>query len=77
MKIRTAILPIRNEIENQAEAHDIPRFSKLARVHEQKVLFEDGRVARMQVDGCHVQPRRTATIIVGPDGADLEQSWYL
>ena len=75
MKIRTAILPIRDEIENQAEAHDIPRFSKLARVHEQKVLFEDGRMARMQVDGRHVQPRRAATIIVRPDGADLEQSW--
>ena len=75
MKMRTAILPIRDEIEDQTEAHDIPRLSKLVQVHEQKVLFEDGRMARMQVDGRHIQPRRTATIIVRPDGADLEQSW--
>lgn len=72
--IRTAILPIRDEIEDETEAHDIPRCSRLAQVHEQKILFKDGPMARMQVDGRHVQPRRTATIIVRPDGADLEQS---
>jgi hypothetical protein len=29
-------------------------------------------MARMQVDGRHVQPRHTVTIIVMPDGAHLE-----
>jgi len=67
-----SILPIWYEIEDQAEAHDIPRLSMLVEVHEQKILFENGWMARMQVDGRHIQPRRTATIIVRPDRADLE-----
>jgi hypothetical protein len=72
MKIRTSILPIRYGIEDQAEAHDIPRLSMLVQVHKQKILFENGWMARMQVDGRHVQPRRTVTIIARPDRADLE-----
>ena len=33
-------------------------------------------MARMQVDGRHVQPRPTATIIIRPDGADLEHAQH-
>jgi len=69
-----AICPIRDEIEDQAEAYDVPGLAVLVLVHEQKVLFEDGRMARVQVDGHHVHPRRAVVIIVRPDGADLQQS---
>jgi hypothetical protein len=41
---RTAILPIRDEIEDQTEAYDIPSLAMMALIHAQKVLFKDRRM---------------------------------
>jgi hypothetical protein len=69
---RTTVLPVRDEIEDQTEADDIPSLTMPTLIHAQKILFQDGRMARVQVDGRHVYPRRASTIIVRLDGTDLE-----
>ena len=70
---RTAIFPIGNEIEDEAEANDIPRLAMQARgVHEQKILLQNGRMARVQVDRRDVYPGRAVTIVIRPHGAHLQ-----
>jgi hypothetical protein len=67
----TTFLAVRDEIEDQTETDDIPSLTIPTLIHEQKILFQDGRMTRVQVDGRHIYPRRAITIIVRPDRTDL------
>lgn len=70
---RTSLSRIRDEIENKAEAEDVPLAGVLTLFHLQEILLPDVGVLRIEVDGRVIYPGGTPSIIVCFQCSHLEQ----